>query len=136
MSSLDENKINTLPYKDSWTAGQLFRHVTKSTDAMSKVMRMDSKRAERDPAEKIPELRKAFLVFSHELKSPDFIVPEEGLYEKQAANEELTKSFEQLKENTNNANLFDITENLPPGAITKLEMLHFVLHIGKDICTR
>jgi hypothetical protein len=23
--SVDESKINTVPYKDSWTAGQLFR---------------------------------------------------------------------------------------------------------------
>jgi DinB superfamily len=141
MLNLDENKINTVPYKDSWTAGQLFRHVTKSTNGMARVMLMESKPAERDPGEKIPELRKAFLDFSHKLKSPDFIVPEEGPYEKQAAIEELSNSFERLKENTSKANLTEMTENLPLGAITKLEMLHFVLyhtqrhlHQMKKIC--
>jgi DinB superfamily len=141
MLNLDENKINTVPYKDSWTAGQLFRHVTKSTNGMAKVMLMESKPAERDPGEKIPELKKTFLDFSHKMQSPDFIVPEKGPYEKQAAMEELSKSFEQLKENTNKANLTDMTEGLPLGAITKWEMLHFVLyhtqrhlHQMKKIC--
>jgi DinB superfamily len=141
MSSLDENKINTIPYKDSWTAGQLFRHVTKSTNAMAKAMGMESKPAERDPGEKIPMLKKTFLDFSTKMKSPDFIVPEDGPYEKQAAIEGLNKSFGQLRESTNNANLNDMTEGLPLGAITKLEVLHFVLyhtqrhlHQMKKIC--
>ena len=30
MLSVDENKINTIPYEGSWTAPQLLRHVTKS----------------------------------------------------------------------------------------------------------
>jgi hypothetical protein len=128
MSSLDEDKINVVPYSDSWTAGQLFRHVTKSTNGMAKVMQMNTKPAERDPGEKIPMLKKTFLDFSHKMKSPDFIVPEDGPYEKQATIEELSKSFEQLKENTAKANLADMTEGLPLGAITKLEMLHFVLY--------
>jgi hypothetical protein len=128
MSSLDEGKINIVPYKDSWTAGQLFRHVTKSNNGMSKAMRMESKPAERDAGEKIPELRKTFLDFSHKMKSPEFIVPEEGPYEKQASIEALNKSFEKLKESTNNATLTDMADNLPLGAITKLEVLHFVLY--------
>lgn len=128
MSALDENKINTVPYKDSWTAGQLLRHVTKSTNGMAKAMRTESKPPKRDPGEKIAQLKKAFLDFSNKMKSPDFIVPEEGPYEKQAAIEELNKSFEQFKENTNKANLNDMVDGLPLGAITKLEILHFVLY--------
>ena len=128
MSSLDETKINTVPYKDSWTAGQLFRHVTKSTNAMAKAIRMESRPAERDAGEKIPGLKKAFLDFSTKMKSPDFIVPEEGPYEKKAAIEEFNKSFAQLRESTNKASLTDMADNLPLGAITKLEVLHFVCY--------
>ena len=128
MSSLDEIKINTVPYKDSWTAGQLFRHVTKSTNGMAKAMRRESKPAKRDAGERIPGLKKAFLDFSSKMKSPDFIVPEEGPYEKQAAIEEINRSFEQFKESTTNTNLTDLVEGLPLGAVTKLELLHFVLY--------
>jgi len=128
MSSLDEEKVNTPPYKDSWTAGQVFRHVAKSTNGLAKAMRRESNPAERYPGERIPELKKIFLDFSVKLKSPDFIIPEEGPYQKKFISEELIGSFGRLKENTNNANLTDIVNGLPFGQVTKLEMLHFVLY--------
>ena len=128
MSSLDENEINIVPYKNSWTAGQLFRHVTKSTNGIAKAMRKDAIPAERDADERVPELKKTFLDFSIKMKSPDFIVPEAGIYEKQAAIENLKKSFENLIKNLINQNLNDLVTNLPIGEITKLEMLHFVLY--------
>jgi len=141
LSSLDENKINSVPYKDSWTAAQLLRHVTKSTDGIAKAMLMNSKPAGRDAGERIPQLKKVFLDFSSKLKSPDFIVPEPGPYEKQAAVKGLDQSFDSFKENTGKADLTDLVEGLPLGPITKLEMLHFVvyhtqrhLHQMKKIC--
>jgi len=141
MTPLDNKEANTVPYKDSWTAAMLFRHVSKSLNAMSGAMRMDSKPADRDPGEKIPELKKVFLDFSSKMKSPDFIVPENGPYEKQSISEELKNSFRLLKESAENANLTELVEGLPLGPITKLEILHFVmyhsqrhLHQMKKIC--
>jgi DinB superfamily len=128
MSQLDPTKVNTVPYKNSWTAGMLFRHVSKSLNAMSKAMRTDGKPAGRDEGEKIPELKKTFLDFSSKMKSPDFIVPENGPYEKQAIYEELNNSFNNLKQSTTHAELPDLVEGLPLGPVTKLEILHFVLY--------
>jgi DinB superfamily len=128
MSRLDKKKVNTVPYKNSWTAGMLFRHVSKSLNAMSKAMRMHGRPAGRDEGEKIPELKKTFLDFSSKMKSPEFIVPEESFYEKQAICDELNNSFEHLKQSTTQAELPDLVEGLPLGAITKLEILHFVLY--------
>jgi DinB superfamily len=127
LSSLDENKINRVPYKDSWTAGQVSRHVSKSINGMAKAMRIKAKRAERSADEKIPMLKNAFLDFSNKMKSPPFIVPEEGLYEIRSASTELKNAFENFKESALNANLSELPENLPLGAITKLEILHFVM---------
>lgn len=127
-SSLDETKFNIIPYKDSWTAGQLMRHVTKSTNGIAKAMRAESKPADRDPGKKIPELKKAFLDFSSKMSSPEFIVPEPGPYEKKATINEFNNSFERMKENTQRASLNDVVEGLPFGNITKLELLHFVLY--------
>ena len=141
MSTIDENKINTIPYEDSWTASQLLRHVTKSINGMAKAMQMNAKPAERDPGERIEDLKKVFLDFSKKLKSPEFIVPEEGTYEKQHTIDDLNKSFNQFKDNANSANLNDLIEGLPLGPITKLEIIHFVLfhtkrhlHQMKNIC--
>lgn len=128
VSPLDENIFNTVPYTDSWTAGQLLQHVTLSTNAMAKAMSSESKSPERDAGERIPELKKIFLDFSKKMKSPEFIVPEEGPHEKQAMIEALNRSFEQLKKNTTHAILTDLVEGLPLGPITKLEILHFVLY--------
>ena len=141
MLLLNNDEVNTVPYKDSWTAAMLFRHVSKSLNAMSGALRTDSKPAERDPGEKIPELKKVFLDFSAKLKSHDFIIPENGPYEKQSIYEELKNSLRRFKESAVHANLSDLVEGLPMGPITKLEILHFVvyhsqrhLHQMKKIC--
>jgi hypothetical protein len=127
-TSLDDSKINVVPYKDSWTAGQLMEHVTKSTEAMVKAMATESKPADRDPAERIPELRKIFLDFSHKLKSPDFIVPGNGPFEKRTIIDELSQSFDEFGKNAKVAQLHQLIEGFPLGPITKLEILHFVLY--------
>ena len=140
-SSLDENKINTIPYEGSWTAAQLLIHITKSTRGMAKAMQKDSKPAERAVGEKIPFLKKIFLDFEKKLDSPDFIVPEDGVYKKEVIIEELNQSFELLKENASKTDLNDMVDGLPFGSVTKLEILHFVvyhtqrhLHQMKKIC--
>ena len=142
MSAVDEDKVNTIPYEGSWTAPQLLRHVTKSINGMTKAMEMDAKPAKRNPAERITELKKIFLDFSKKLTAPDFIVPEERIYEKQSAIEALNNSFSRFKESAVSANSDDLVEGLPLGPITKLEIIHFVLyhtqrhlHQMKKICT-
>jgi phage-related protein len=141
MLSVEEAKVNTIPYDGSWTAPQLLRHVTKSINGMTKAMHMDAKPAERNPGERIEELKKIFLNFSKKLTQPDFIVPEELIYEKQSSIEALNKSFNRFKESAVNANLNDLVVGLPLGPITKLEIIHFVLyhsqrhlHQMKKIC--
>jgi len=141
MATVDEDKVNTIPYEASWTAPQLLRHVTKSVNGMTKTLHKDAKPAERNPGERIEELKKIFLDFSRKLKQPEFIVPEEMIYEKQASIEELNKSFNRFKESAETANLNELVEGLPLGPITKLEIIHFVwyhtqrhLHQMKKIC--
>ena len=127
-SSLDENDINKIPYANSWTAGQLLRHVTKSTNGMAGAMLAPSKPAGRSSSEKVHHLRKTFLDFSQKMQSPEFIVPEDETYHPQTAIDAMLQSFEKLKENTNKANLDELLEGLPFGPTTKLELLHFVLY--------
>ncbi len=69
MLSVDENKINTIPYEGSWTAPQLLTHVTKSLNGMAKTVLMPAEPAKRDPGERIEELKKIFLDFSKKLNS-------------------------------------------------------------------
>jgi len=128
MLAVDDSKVNTVPYEGSWTAPQLLRHVTKSINGMTKAMQMDAKPANRNPSERVDQLRSIFLDFSKKLKQPDFIVPEERIYEKQSAIEELNRCFSRFKDAALNANLDHLIEGLPLGPITKLEIIHFVLY--------
>ncbi|SRR5258705_1725530 len=128
MSFLDAEKINTVPYPDSWTAAQLLRHVTKSTIGMAKAMTAPEKQAGREPDARLSELQTVFLDFSTKLNSPEFIVPEAGPYEKDRSMQELKIAFDKLKENSNNKDLNSLVEGLPLGPITKLEILHFSLY--------
>jgi phage-related protein len=141
MSAVDDDKVNTIPYEGSWTAPQLLRHVVKSIDGMTKAMQMDAKPAERDPGERIEQLKQVFLDFSKKLKQPEFIIPEEQVYEKHSSIDELNKSFAQFKKAAGTANRNDLIEGFPLGPITKLEIIHFVLfhtqrhlHQMKNIC--
>ena len=128
MESLDETQVNTVPYEDSWTAGQLFNHVTKSINGMAGAMLKESEPAERDPAEKIADFKKTFLDFSIKMKSPEMILPDDGPFQKQESIQALTASFEKMKEPTKKANLNELLTGLPMGDVTKLELLHFVLY--------
>jgi hypothetical protein len=131
MSAIDKDKINTIPYEGSWTAPQLLTHVTKSINGMSRSLQMDAKPAERDPGERIELLKKIFLDFSKKLQSPEFIVPETGIYERQPTINKLNEAFNQFKEKANIAKLDDLVEGLPLGPITKWEIIHFTLYHTK-----
>jgi hypothetical protein len=141
MAAVDDEKVNAVPYNGSWTAPQLLRHVAKSNNEMAKAVRMEAIPANRNPGERIEELKTVFLDFSKKLTQPDFLIPEEQFYEKQSAIAELNKSFSRFKENALNANLQELVEGLPLGPITKLEIIYFVLyhtqrhlHQMKKIC--
>ncbi|MBA3649681.1 MAG: DinB family protein [Chitinophagales bacterium] len=141
MASVDEDQVNIIPYKGSWTAPQLLTHVTKSITGMSKAMLRDAKPAERNPGERIEELKKVFLDFSNTFQSPEFIIPEIGIYERHPTIGKLNEAFKQFKENAGIANLNELVEGLPLGPITKLEIIYFTLfhtkrhlHQMRNIC--
>jgi hypothetical protein len=141
MGTVDEEMVNTIPFDGSWTAPQLLRHVSKSMQGMAKAMKMKAKPATRNPQERIEGLKNVFLDFSKKLTQPDFLIPENQVYKKQPAIDELNKSFREFKGNTSRANLNEQVEGLPLGPITKLEIIHFVLfhtkrhlHQMENIC--
>lgn len=128
ISSTNELSINAMPFEGSWTAAQLATHVTKSNKAIVQGLHMEGKPAHRNPEEGVPHLRELFLNFETKFQSPEFIVPENKQYDKEAVVAALNRSIEQLKEDGIKVDLTEII-NLPVfGEITKLELLHFVLY--------
>lgn len=43
IASLSDKQINTIPFKDSWTAGQFAEHVTKSNTGVAKALNIEGK---------------------------------------------------------------------------------------------
>lgn len=128
IQSIDESQVNKVPYEGSWTAGQLFNHVTKSIGGMSGAMSKETKPADRDPGEKINNFRETFLNFSTKMQSPDIVVPDAGPFKKGASIQALNDAFENMKKPTLKANLSELITGLPMGDVTKLELLHFVVY--------
>ncbi len=128
MTSLDEDEVNMIPYKDGWTAGQLFQHITKSTERLSGAMEKEGVAADRDPFEQVNDLKKTFLDFSAKMKSPGFVVPEDDTYVKIDAIKKMGGAFQRLKESIKDKDLSVVVKGSSLGDATKWELLHFVLY--------
>jgi hypothetical protein len=128
ISMLDNGQINEIPYENSWTAGQLFNHIQKSTAGVVKAMKTDGKPTDKDSRDKITELKNIFLDVSNKFQSPHEIVPDAGPFEKQKTVDDLKQCFKDLEFYSRNTNLNEEMDGGPLGPITKYELLHFVLY--------
>ncbi|BFM45541.1 hypothetical protein CFS9_41820 [Flavobacterium sp. CFS9] len=75
-------EINQVPFEGSWTAGQVTRHIIKSTSGLRQVCDSDTQKLPGNYDDKIPVLTSIFLDFSSKYNSPDFIYPEDREYDK------------------------------------------------------
>ena len=125
--SLDEEKWNTIPYKGSWTPAQLVRHLLKSVSGIGPLVAKPSKSADRDPGERILQLKQNFLDITKTMQSPEFIVPEKMHYNKESLITEFEVALSPLTK-LKDVNLNELITGLPLGPITKLEIIHFILY--------
>lgn len=128
IASTNESIVNAVPFEGSWTAAQLVTHVTKSNRAIVQGMQMEGKATERNPREGVQKLKEMFLNFDTKFKSPEFIVPENKVYDKEMVVASLNKSIEQLKTERIKVDLIEMIHLPVLGEITKLELMYFVLY--------
>jgi hypothetical protein len=128
LSSQTAIALNTIPFTGSWSAAQVVEHITRSTFSIAKALNMEAVETDRDPEQKVPELKKMFLDFSIKYKSPEFILPTMEVYDKEVLVNKLTTAFAQLQERSNSVNLFGMISHPAFGNVTKLELLYFVLY--------
>ena len=112
LDSFDENKLNKIPYRDSWTAAQVANHLVKSDRFLHYLFNGPTRKTERAADAHIQQLADIFLDFDTRLKSPGMIIPDDRPFTK---NEVLTD----LK--TARTNLLDAAEKMDLGLITTLE---------------
>src|SRR3954467_8838378 len=81
LSPLSEEQLNTVPFEGSWTPGQLGDHLYKSY-GLGAILNGKTEPTTRPIEEKIGPVKKVFLNFEIKMKSPDFIVPSIGHFDK------------------------------------------------------
>ena len=128
VSSFDDDAINTIPFKNSWTAAQVADHVTKSNRSVIQSLQVAGKISKRGADERADELKQLFLNFSTKLHSPDFILPARDIYDKEKLLSDLKDSIDEIRYLSESVNLFESLDHRAFGDITKLEILHFVVY--------
>lgn len=131
IQALDEEQINTVPFPGSWTPGQLTEHILKSDQGLGEFLRAADGLTERDPAEKVSEIRDLLLNFDIKLTAPDFIVPGNGPYRKEDLLDQMKSNTAYTLEATRNMDLETLNEDfeLPVfGKLTRLEWLYFNMY--------
>jgi hypothetical protein len=91
LNAFPEENLNIIPFPGSWTAGQVVDHIIKATAGVPDKV---TKPAGREPDLQVELLKSVFLNFSTKLSSPEFIIPDNGPFEKSVQLSELIKNRE------------------------------------------
>ena len=127
LSSFTQEQFNEVPFEGSWTAGKVGRHIYKALFNLPKTLQGPVTKEERKPDELIEPINKIFLDYTIQLKSPDFIIPEDKEYNRQ----EMLEAYQQkIKETVDTARPLDLTATtgfqLPTiGYLTRMEIIYF-----------
>jgi hypothetical protein len=130
LSSLTGQQLNTVPFEGSWTAGELGEHLNKSY-GVAELLYGPVRKTERDPAEKVKQIKDVFLNYDIKMKSPDFIVPEKKEYDKDSLLNSLHLSINKIKLGAETLNLDETCTAmaLPNlGEMTRTEWIYFVIY--------
>lgn len=91
LSSFSDEEINTVPFKGSWTPGQVVQHIILGNSGYPELFAVNTKPTIRKYDEHVKELEGIFLNFNTKMDAPDFLKPEAKNYNKIALNLSLLK---------------------------------------------
>lgn len=128
LQSIDEPNFNQKPGADKWSVAQVADHIRLSNNSVAKALALKGKPVDRNPGERIDELKKIFLDFQKKYQSPDFIVPSKDIYDPKLLLKELQESIHLIRERMYEDNLDELINHPAFGDISKFEILHFVLY--------
>jgi hypothetical protein len=127
-------QLNTIPFPGSWTAGQVGRHIIKSTDGLPDTNTSPPLRA---PDKQVQVLQAIFLDFTAKFNAPEFVRPEPGPYDKSFIITELNRVKAQNYDIALTRDLSELCldfEFPSVGYLTRFEWLKFfVFHTQRHI---
>lgn len=128
LSEIPPEKLNIVYAMGCWTVGQLADHVIKATAGIPDVK---IKAPERSPDQQIGIIKSVFLNFEMKYRSPEFIIPGNGPFDKQQLLSELNGNKQR---NIKTAETTDLTAlcvdfELPHfGYLTRYEWLKLIIY--------
>lgn len=131
LSQFSQEEINTVPFKDSWTAAQVGCHLLKSGTGTDNILNESTHPVDRAPDENAENLKKLFLNFENKMQAPDFIIPEDKIYNKEElifSLKELTKKTIEAAYKSNLSQITSLPDIHPLKGMSKLEMIHFLTY--------
>ena len=137
LEQFTQEELNAVPFEGSWTAGQVGDHILKSIVGAPDAIYGPTADAGRAPDEKVAQIKSVFLDFTTKLKSPDFILPGDGPFDKAELNAALADSWKKLAKASEELDLSPLCTlaKLPgSGPLTRLELLYFcMVHTQRHI---
>lgn len=131
LSSFEPDEINKVPFEGSWTAAQAAQHLFLSQKDMDKLLLTQTLEVNRPADANAENLKSIFLNFDQKFKSPDFIDPEDKIYDKSELIKSLQDVESKLVKAAQDANLTQEAP-LPPGhplqGNSKLEIIYFTTY--------
>ena len=128
LQSVDERNFNQNPGTEKWSIAQVADHIRLSNNSVAKALALKGKPVDRNPGERVGELKKMFLDFQTKYQSPDFIVPSKNIYDPELLLKELQASMQLIRERMYEDDLDELINHPAFGDISKFEILHFVLY--------
>ncbi|KQB43583.1 DinB family protein [Flavobacterium aquidurense] len=105
ISSFSEEELNTVPFKGSWTPGQVIQHIILGNSGYTELFGGNTKKTIRKYDEHVKELETIFLNFNTKMDAPDFLKPEIKNYNKNSLTLSLLKIESDLLDTSENCDL-------------------------------
>ena len=128
LQSVEGRHLNQKPGPDKWSIAQVADHITLSNNSIAKALALKGKPVDRNPGERVEELKSIFLDFQKKFKSPEFILPTREIYDGRLLLKELEVSIKRIRERMYEDDLDELINHPAFGNISKFEILHFVLY--------
>lgn len=129
LSTFEQDELNTIPFKGSWTAAQVGDHLLKSYGVVETLSGAVTT-TERPPDEKVELIRSVFLDFDLKMNSPESIIPSADVIDKDRLILALKDKREELLSTIKTINLNETCADfaIPEfGEFTRLEWVFLVI---------
>ncbi len=126
----EQETFNEIPFKDSWTPGQVTEHIYLSAAGILSTVNGNTGPTQRDPGQMVAPLRDAFLNFTIKMQSPDFIIPSNNPQDKAYLLHALNDTWSGLARTAETQDLHAtcLDFDMPTvGPMTRLEWISFVV---------